>query len=530
MAKEENNKTSEERIAALEAEVNKLKKRGGILSGGHIRERVLTGKDADEYLKHFEERNWDEMSNWWERKEQNRDGWKKRIVIKDFNELNVTPFSYDLSMGDQVFSIQKPKDGVKPLSVEKPYLLQPSETVVVITAEKVAIPHAYSATVWPRFNMVKRGVFQSMVKIDPTWHGHLAIAMSNLSPAVVELNYGKAFATLLFYELSKDSDVDLWKLKDIQEKGIEVVEEIPKEFIGEKDRIDNHIFNSKDLRGYCYVRDQSIVAWGIKREHVKALKDCLADERWYALVDRLSKKWAVKVYDKTKKRMIVMPALGMYDLRPIVGELSEEGYMTEESVLTKDLGDDSLVEAAVKYGKPFNVFARIPDTILERIEDETIPKIEAEIQSKIQTRVIVLVFSLFGFISLVLTIFVMLWRLGGKDFLETFSNWPGLYAVLTIGGAVFGLGFLLVGLIWIRSVKRGVGRVKSNLEKQRLEIEQRKEEFEKRRETWSRKLRKWENKQAVNMKKFKKSMKKLLSESKSKKDKQGEVGDDEGMI
>lgn len=473
MTEDKNSKTPEQRLADLEKQVEELAERtGGILSGGHIRERVLTGEDADKYLEYFEKRQWKKMSDWWVGKNGNEDGWKNKIVIKDYNELNVTPFSYDLSMGGQVFSIQKPKDGVKPLSVEKPYMLQPGETVVVITAEKVAIPHAYSATVWPRFNMVKRGVFQSMVKIDPTWYGHLAIAMSNLSPAVVELKYGKAFATLLFYELSKESDVDLWKLKDIQEKGIEVVEKIPKEFIGDIDRIDEHIFNSKELRGYCYVRDQSIVAWGIKREHVKALKGCLADERWYALVDRLSKNWAVKVHDETKKRMIVMPALGMYDLRPIVGELSEEGYMTEESVLTEVLGDDSLVEAAVKYGKPFDVFARIPDTIIERIEGETIPKIQVEIESKIQMRVIILVFTLFGFISLMISILVMLWKISGGTFLEKFSNWSGLQAVIGTGGCIFGLAFLLVTLWLLRNSLKASKEAKIRRKKQSLQFKE----------------------------------------------------------
>jgi len=473
MAQNTNSKTAEQRLEGLEKQVEELlaERTGGILSGGHICERVLTGEDAETYLEYFEKRQWNEMSKWWKEKKGNQDGWKKKIIIKDFNELNITPFSYDLSMGSQVFSIQKPKDGVKPLSAEKPYPLQPGETVVVITAEKVAIPHAYSATVWPRFNMVKRGVFQSMVKIDPTWHGHLAIAMSNLSPAVVELKYGKAFATLLFYELSKESDVDLWKLEDIQEKGIEVVEKIPKEFIGDIDRIDEHIFNSKELRGYCYVRNQSIVAWGIKREHVKALKGCLADERWHAMVDRLSKNWAVKVYDETKKRIIVMPALGMYDLRPIVGELSEEGYMTEDSVLTGVLGVDSLVEAAVKYGKPFDVFAKIPDTIIERIEEEKIPKIEAEVESKIQIRVILLVFSMFGFISLVIAILVMMWRVGGQeDFIKNFTNWSGLCGAVGVIGGITGIGFLLLTLLTLRRNRQVSNRPKRRERKWRKDL------------------------------------------------------------
>ncbi|HUS73806.1 MAG TPA: hypothetical protein VMY06_12145 [Sedimentisphaerales bacterium] len=208
-----------------------------MLSGSDIRTRIICKEEVEGYLKFFEARDWKGISErTWKQtngNEADKPGWKKRFVITNYNELNVTPFSYDLSLGDQIFSIQKPKTGLIALKEEMPYPLKPGETVVVITAEKVAIPHAYSATVWPRFNMVKRGVFQSMVKIDPTWYGKLAVAMINLSPATVELEQGEAFATLLLYELSKESDVDLWKLEDIQKQGIELEERIPPEFTGQ---------------------------------------------------------------------------------------------------------------------------------------------------------------------------------------------------------------------------------------------------------------------------------------------------------
>ena len=271
------------------------------------------------------------------------------------------------------------------------------------------------------------------------------------------------------------------------------------------------------------MRNQSLVAWGIKREHVEALKDCLADERWYALVDRLSKKWAVKVYAETKKRMIVMPALGMYDLWNIVGGLSENGYIRKEDVLREPLAKDSLVEAAVRYGKAFEAVARIPDAIVKRIEDETIPKIEAEIESKIQMRVIILVFSLFGFISLVLTILGMLWRIGGEKFIEKFSNSPGLYATMTTIGGIFGIAILLLTCTWLTKQKKGHRREERKLEKQHAEVERREKELKKREEKFDNKFRKWENKQVEKMKSFEKSMKKSLSESKMKKDEQSET-------
>ena len=450
--------------------------------------------------------------------------WDKRLVITNYHEVNVTPFSYDLSLGNQVFSIQKPSVPIN-LEAGKPYTMEPGETVVVITEELVAIPHAYSATVWPRFNMVRQGVFQSMVKIDPTWYGKLAVAISNLSPATVELSRGEAFATLLLYELSEPSDVDLWTLKDLQDiTDIAVEEKIPDEFKEEINKINDHIFGRK-LRSYCWVNGQSLAARGIKREHVEALKECFSDKKWYGFVDLLAKKWVDKENSKTKKRMIVMNALGMKDLWSIVSGLSEDGYIRKENVLGQALDEDSLVQAAVRYGKPFDAVARIPDTIIKRIEDQTIPKMEAEIESKIQMRVIILVFSLFGFLSLVITIFVMLWRLGGKEFFEKFSNWPGLYATMTTIGGIFGIAILLLAYTWLMKLKKGRKREERRLEERRKEVEQKEKEFKKREDKLDKKFRELEQKQTKELIDFEKSIKMSLREPESEEHKQKEVRD-----
>lgn len=140
-------------------------------------------------------------------------------------------------------------------------------------------------------------------------------------------------------------------------------------------------------------------------------------------------------------------------------------------------------------------------------------------------RVIILVFSLFGFISLVLTILVMLWRIGGKEFLEKFSNWPGLYATLTTIGGIFGVVILLLTCTWLTKLKKGRRREERELKKQHAEVERREKELKKREEKFDKKFRKWENKQVEKMKNFEKSMKKSLSESKSKKYECSEKGD-----
>lgn len=486
--------------------------RGGMLSIVDLRAQIVPAKNVEGYLSLFEKRDWDGII------ETFGEIYERKFVIKDYNELNLTPFSYDLSIGHQLFSIQRPDPRVVSITDEQPYGMEPGETVVVITKEYIALPPCYSATVWPRFKMVRSGIFQSMVKIDPTWYGKLAVAMSNLSPATQVIERDKPFGTLVLYELSVPADVDLWKHINLEEVDVQ----LPEELEGLQDQLDNFLFANEKLKGHCRIKGNILKIRGIKREQLEALNGFYRSKPWRDFVEVIGNTWAEAKHSKIGRskigrRMIGMEGLGMMDLEPILQGATRGERVKREVIEIGKCRQEELISAAIQYGKPFDIFARIPDTIVKRIEDETIPKIEAEIQSKIQTRVIVLVFSLFGFISLVLTILVMLWRLGGKDFLEKFSNWPGLYAVLTTGGAVFGLGFLLVGLIWIRSVKRGVGRVRSNLEKQRLEIEQRKEEFEKRREEWSRKLRKWENKQAVSMKKFKKSMKKLDKKNSERK-------------
>ncbi|MGB2866488.1 MAG: hypothetical protein WBC05_24370, partial [Sedimentisphaerales bacterium] len=134
-----------------------LNSRGGMLSGVDIRRRIICKEEVDDYLKLFEKRNWDGIAKkkWKQVNDSEADGpgWEKRFVITNYQEVNVTPFSYDLSLGEQVFSIQKPSVPVV-LGEGKPYVMERGETVVVITDELVAIPHAYSATIWPRFNMV----------------------------------------------------------------------------------------------------------------------------------------------------------------------------------------------------------------------------------------------------------------------------------------------------------------------------------------------------------------------------------------
>ena len=455
-----------EQIDQLKKDLANVKENtGGVLSGYHIRRRVIHKKsEVEEYLNHFRNREWDKISKMWPKEQE--DSWKRKFVIQDYDELNVTPFSYDLSLGDQFFSTQKPEEGVQKIEEDQAYELGPRETVVVITKELVAIPHAYSATVWPRFNMVKRGVFQSMVKIDPTWHGKLAVAISNLSPATVSLNVGKAFATLLLYELSEPSDVDLWKVEEL--KGMEVDAAIPEQFHWDLKRIDSHI-NSNDLRATCWRHDKLLKVVGIKRKEVNALKKCFNNAVWRQFIDTLAEKWAQKEHHN-ERRIIVMPALGMNDLATMVQAGNSEGFIKESDVRGEICTEEDCISMAVRHGKPFDVIAKMPNSILERIENESVPQIEAKIESNIQVRVVLLVFSMFGLLSLGIAATRMLISNSNSNNTTFWENFAYICSALGIITAIGFLGLIFAGRVLKRKKSEKPWRDEKRLKKNEKEL------------------------------------------------------------
>lgn len=195
MSKDENGK-----------EINRL---GGMLSSADFRERVITRDKDKKYaeLKDlFENRQWNKLK---------KIGKETGFIIDPYDELNLTPYSYDLSIGDEVFSCRTESRSSFAIGDEDDkehwHWMQPGETVIVRTKEYIALPQCYSATAWPRFNFVREGIFQSMVKTDPTWYGQLGVALTNVSPTEYPIWKEKRFATLILYELSSPTDINLFR-------------------------------------------------------------------------------------------------------------------------------------------------------------------------------------------------------------------------------------------------------------------------------------------------------------------------------
>jgi len=357
--------------------------------------RVLAPKDKkDTYLEFFRKRQWEEIKKL-KKTEGLDDGIpsSKWLVISPFSSYNLTPFSYDLSLGKEIYSIQKGK------LEQLPYQLQPAETVVVLTKELIAIPHLYAATIWPRFNMVRKGIFQSMVKIDPTWYGKLGVTITNASPTTIELNTDEAFATLLFYELTSPSDVDLWRPEELK-TWVEV--QILEEFVNWAEDINTFCKENRLHNHYC-VKDGKISVKDIKRNQIEALKLFNDSEAWHGFVETVADKWSEAKHTDTKNHMIGMSGLGMESLRDLE-KLKYGTRLKKEDVDQESCREDDLVDAAVQYGKPFNLLAQLPNMLARRIDSEIAPRIKAEVETSIFPRIVLLTFTTLGFITLIVAV------------------------------------------------------------------------------------------------------------------------------
>ena len=158
-----------------------------IISDTSLRELLFPEEKYDDARKWFEEGNWNTING--------------KILIYPFDRKNLGPFSYDLSVGSEAFTL-----GIKEMiSIDKgeEVVIKPGDVFLVLTQEYIGLPREFAGSVIPRFSFVRKGIIQSMTKIDPTWFGKVAVAIVNHSKQPFQLKRGHPFCTLVIYRLDK---------------------------------------------------------------------------------------------------------------------------------------------------------------------------------------------------------------------------------------------------------------------------------------------------------------------------------------
>lgn len=421
----------------------KINGRGGMLSSADFRKNLIR-EDVPKMKELFRKRKWSKLPS------------EESFIIDPYNPLNLNPFSYDLSIGDEAFSFRLESNSSFKLGDkrENAYKIEPSETVIVRTLEYIALPRCYSATAWPRFNFVREGIFQSMVKIDPTWYGQLGVALTNLSPAEYPIWKGKEFATLILYELTQNTDIILYQPGQILDTknqmeiclgGIE-----PKEVAAK--------LKEKALEGKCTIRDNKlIIEAALIRDDFKRLMGLYDSEDWRKAVEEAMK-------------MKTMPALGLPDLNLILAKDPDGQKLTRENIAGLQCTPEALAKMAVERGRPFELIANIPKLTEEFARGQVEIEFNKEI-SKIILRIMAITVSLLGFISLVVAIIALIAR-QLKWTLPLDVDWNDtLFLAMAVIGVVLIPVLLYIFSLW--RTPKGITKVRKQLKEINIELTKR---------------------------------------------------------
>lgn len=109
---------------------------------------------------------------------------KKINLIKPFNEEQLTPNGYDVS-------------------VNKDTSLFPKQPYIVVSRETIKLPDNIVAQPWLKQKYARQGIHASLSMIDAGFEGTLALSLYNSSQVVVSLKKGDAVAQVVFHQLHR---------------------------------------------------------------------------------------------------------------------------------------------------------------------------------------------------------------------------------------------------------------------------------------------------------------------------------------
>ncbi len=123
----------------------------------------------------------------------------KEIIIDPFQELNLTPNGYDLTVEE----IEIP--GGKKVNCNS-LIITPGERFAISTKEIISCGENHCAQLWLRTSWARKGIMCSFGKIDSGFKGNLTLLGLNSSKDEVAITIGNTFAQIVFEELSTPAD------------------------------------------------------------------------------------------------------------------------------------------------------------------------------------------------------------------------------------------------------------------------------------------------------------------------------------
>ena len=114
------------------------------------------------------------------------------LGIEPFNEKNLTPNGYDLSI-DEIF-IRKSNQHIK----EGIAVIPAMTWFAISTKEFVKMGPQITSQLWIRSSYARKGVMASFGKVDAGFHGTLTISCFNSNDEPLEIPIGDRFCQIVF--------------------------------------------------------------------------------------------------------------------------------------------------------------------------------------------------------------------------------------------------------------------------------------------------------------------------------------------
>ena len=128
------------------------------------------------------------------------------VGIDPYNQKNLTPNGYDLSIGEVYIKIteQHVKEGV--------ITIPPLTWFAISTKEFIKMGPQITGQLWIRSSYARKGIMASFGKVDAGFHGTLTISCFNSSDDAIKLPIGDRFCQIVFEQLSS-IPVELYDIK-----------------------------------------------------------------------------------------------------------------------------------------------------------------------------------------------------------------------------------------------------------------------------------------------------------------------------
>jgi dCTP deaminase len=122
------------------------------------------------------------------------------LAIENFNEKNLTPNGYDLTIAE----IKVGQDGETGKSGD--VSIPPGKWFAVSTVEYVKCGPQITTQLWIRTSWARKGIVSSFGKVDAGFEGTLTLSAFNSSDREVVIPIGQRFAQIVFERLDAPSE------------------------------------------------------------------------------------------------------------------------------------------------------------------------------------------------------------------------------------------------------------------------------------------------------------------------------------